>query len=353
MRRRNFDIMECSKKLLLTVLVLLATTVFSLAQELELVDLGVIEGEFKNFKRTLSWKNDSNDSILIKQWSDSPDLQFKPIEHSIAAGEEIELPITIELSGEAGDYEFELRLLDKNDFVLHGFQMTFKVLQSELDVFKAYRNVYWPFRTKEEVFNLKVGKRGDELTASFDVYNLGGKDLDLSNVLVSDSIQIDFEPKVIPHNQFGRMKISFKSRSLSKIGFTREVLKLYQKDKLISVLPVQYTLLPKTSTGVNGPRLSTSKVNHDFKVVKVNEVREVSISLANNGSKPLKIERIESNCDCLTFNKIEAITPGKSKELRVTFNATGRIGLEKKTIAIFSNDPRKPVRVLTFRAHVK
>lgn len=341
------------RKLMLSVLAMLYIATLSQAQELEFVDLGVIEGEFKQFRRVFSWTNNGQESVSLKLWGDSPDLKFSEFSESIGVGEQIDISIKIDLPSAAGDYEYELRLLDENDFVLYGYQMSFKVLQSELDIFKAYRNVYWPFRTKEEVFSLKAGEVGDTLSAIFDVYNLGGKDLNLETVFTSDSVKVSFIPNEIAHHQFGRMKVEFVSNDNSRLGFQRQIIKVYQEGRLLAALPIQYTLVPRLSSNEGGARLSTSIVNHDFKVMKIGSNKEVTVSIANNGSEALIIERMESNCDCLIYNRIESIDPGTSQNLRVVFNAKGRLGLERKTIAIFSNDPNKPVQVLTFRAHVK
>lgn len=321
------------------------------AQELEFVELGVIEGEFKSIARTLSWINTGHETVNVHIWTDSPLLKSSLLESRVPAGSTIDIPVRLLLPETAGDHEYELRLLDDRDFLLHGFQFSLKVLHSELDVFKAYRNVHWPFRTKEEVFNLRAGMRQDTLKATFDVYNLGGSDLDLGTMSIGDSLLVTFEPKVIPHNQFGKMAIQLFSKDNSSIGFQKQVIKLSQEGKLVATLPIQYTLLPKR--GEEGPQLTTSIVNQDFKVVKRGEKREVEIALVNKGVSPLLIEKIESNCDCLTFNDIKEIDAGESATLKVIFNAQGRMGLERKTIAIFSNDPNRPVQVLTFRAHVK
>ncbi|WP_170827394.1 DUF1573 domain-containing protein [Roseivirga sp. 4D4] len=333
--------------------ILLFSTKVSWAQELEFVDLGVVEGEFNRYNRTLTWTSQGTDSLSIRLWSNSEDLSFEPIKRPIAGGEEVEIPISIALPDKAGDYEYELRVLDENDLVLHGFQMSFKVLQSELDVFKAYRNVHFPFRAKEEVFNLRSAKRGDTLTAVFDVYNLGGRDIKARELLAGDSIKVSFPTNEVAHNTFSKMRIEFITNDQSELGFEKRAIKVYDRQRLVTVLPVQYTLLPKPAGSVNGPKLSTSLINHDFKVVKEGQAKEVTVALANNGGAALMIEKIESSCECLSFNEIDQIDPGTSQSLRVKFNAEGRDGLERKTIAIFSNDPQKPVLVLTFRAHVK
>lgn len=353
MRRVVFKSKPCRLNSIIVVVLMFFCASSMNAQSLQFVDLGVVEGEFRQFDRVFTWTNESSDSVKIQLWSSDPNLKFTPLKRQVRGGEQIEIPISIALPDVAGDLEYELRLLDDNDLVLHGFQMSFKVLQGELDVFKAYRNVYFPFRTKEEVFNLRSGERGDTLSAFFDVYNLGGKNLSVSNLSAGDSIKVSFEVDTVEHNTFSKMRIDFISNDQTELGFQKRVFKLYDQGNLVTALPVQYTILPKKEGREEGVNLTLSLINHDFKVIKVGSTEEVTISLGNTGNKPLIIEKMESNCDCLIYNNISSIAPGDSQSLTVKFDATGRIGLERKTIAIFSNDPLQPIRVLTFRAHVK
>jgi len=343
----------CRLNRIVVIVFMLFTTFVGIAQNLQFVDLGVVEGEFRQYDRVLTWTNQSSDSVYLQFWSSNENLKFTPLKRSVGGGELIEIPISIALPEEAGDLEYELRLLDDNNLVLHGFQMSFKVLQSELDVFKAYRNVHFPFRTKEEVLNLRSGVRGDTLSAFFDVYNLGGQDLNAVNLNGGDSVHISFSTDKVAHHAFSKMRIDFISNSKTELGFQKRVFKFYNNKKLVTALPVQYTILPKKAANDQGPNLNIDISSYDFKVMNVGSAKEVEISVANNGNQPLVIEKVESNCDCLMYNNISSIAPGSSQILKVVFNATGRMGLERKTLAIFSNDPLKPVQILTFRAHVK
>ncbi|WP_339607061.1 DUF1573 domain-containing protein, partial [uncultured Roseivirga sp.] len=120
-------------------------------------------------------------------------------------------------------------------------------------------------------------------------------------------------------------------------------------------IPVQFTLENKPITASpDSPYLSVSDLDHDFKVLGVNDKGNVTIKLSNSGNEPLEFFKIESNCSCLKYDIDKAVlASGESVDMEVTFDATNRLGFERKTLAIFSNDPRKPTVVITFRAHVK
>ena len=102
------------------------------------------------------------------------------------------------------------------------------------------------------------------------------------------------------------------------------------------------------------PHLTLSKLTHDFKVMKKGTRQQVNIRLTNTGNALLRIEKLESNCNCLQYKMVpQALKAGQSVVLTVTFNATNRMGYERKTLALFTNDPEQPTKVLTFEAHVK
>lgn len=334
-------------------------TVTVSAQELQFVDLGVVEGEFKQLQREVYWVNGSNDEVKLKLVSKNKKLQPDRKQVVLAGSDTLRIPFTIDIPALPGYYEYELQLIGNEDFLLHGFQFGVQVLAAEQDIFKAYRNTQWPFRTKERVLNLKAGYKGDTLSSTFDVFNMGGSDLKLDEVYVSDSIWVSFQPKLIKHNQFGQMTIQMRPSENAPSGFQKIPITLKIAEDTLSNLPIQFTLLPPRKyadeeTVSGGPTITSSLINHDFKVMEVGQIRSVDIKLANVGNEELKLERLESNCDCLTYElEKKTMGSGESIDMKVTFNATGRIGLERKTLAIFSNDPSNPTLVITFRAHVK
>ncbi|WP_420386434.1 DUF1573 domain-containing protein [Roseivirga sp.] len=337
---------------------LLILTNLLTAQEVRFVDMGVVEGEFKSLEREVAWVNHSNNPVKLKLSSQSKTINLDFKQKTVAPNDTLVIPFTVELAQTPGFYEYEIEL-GTSELILQKFQLGLQILAPEIDVFEAYRNTHWPFRAKERVFNLRAGYKSDTLQATFDVYNLGGEDLDLKDVKISDSTWVSFTPSTIKHNQFGHMTLYMVASDEATSGFQRTTFDLMINEKLIGKLPVQYTLLPAvqydSEEQVSGaPNITSSIINHDFKVMKVGEVQSVDITLANLGKAPLKLESIQSNCDCLSY-EIPKMNLGSGESIRmtVTFDATNRIGLERKTLAVFSNDPSNPTMVLTFKAHVK
>ncbi len=338
----------------LFIISLLALSPFARAQELVAVDLGAIEGELKRIERTISWTNESSESVELGFWYASDELNVATDQLSVASGETVNIPVGIELPERIGDHEYELRILNEEKDLLIGYLFSFKKLNAESDVLKAYDNVFWPLWAKDNVFNLKRGFIGDTLQAAFDVYNFSGQELSFENLETDSIYQLHFEPAIIQHNGFARMTVSLVSEGLEG-GFVKDRLDFYKGEKLRGSIPIQYTLIPKPQdAALDAARISISRDSHDFKVVKVGAEVTTSFMLRNRGAKVLDLSKIESNCDCLTYQlpKTE-LGIGEEVEMSVTFNAKNRIGLERKTLAIFSNDPEQPTQVITIRAHVK
>lgn len=330
----------------------------SRAQQLDVIELGSIMGEMKSFQSTLSWQNASNDTLRVSLWTNREELTFEQETQLVFPKDELRLAYEIDLEATEGEEVYEVRLVGEQEVVLHGFLLKARVFEAEEDVFRAYRNDFFPFRSTGQVFNLNSGFRGETLSGKFSLYNFGGQSLDMQQVITSiPGIDVSFEPQQVPHNSFSRVTITLQSSEEQVPGFTRDRLNIMHADSSVIVtLPVQFTLEPAPAYGqhTEGPRIAVSRLNHDFRVMKVGGYESVNITISNTGRAPLKIEALEANCDCLEYELDSTeLAQGTSTQLKVSFNASNRLGYERKTLALFTNDPSQPTKVLTFKAHVK
>ncbi len=73
----------------------------------------------------------------------------------------------------------------------------------------------------------------------------------------------------------------------------------------------------------------------------------------NTGDAPLVLTRVIASCGCTTpeWTK-EPIAPGKSGDVKITYNPAGRPGVFAKTISIYSNG-KKGSFILTIKGKVK
>lgn len=104
----------------------------------------------------------------------------------------------------------------------------------------------------------------------------------------------------------------------------------------------------------NSPRIQLNETSFDFGEVALNEKATHRFIFQNTGAVPLEILEIKSSCRCTTARvSSQTIEPGASGSLEVTFDSTGRFGLEKKGVRFRTNDPLHPKVHLQIKAFVK
>jgi len=90
------------------------------------------------------------------------------------------------------------------------------------------------------------------------------------------------------------------------------------------------------------PQLLISEEEWDFGKVMPDTKPSHMFIITNGGNEDLIIERVRSSCGCVqTSISTNRIFPGKSAELKATFNTVGYEGKLEKIIYIKSNDPKE------------
>ena len=88
------------------------------------------------------------------------------------------------------------------------------------------------------------------------------------------------------------------------------------------------------------PKITISEEEWDFGKIKEDERPEHIFNIKNTGGSELVINRVRAACGCTaTMLSSDHVLPGKSAELKTTFNPSGYEGKVKKAIYIESNDP--------------
>jgi hypothetical protein len=114
---------------------------------------------------------------------------------------------------------------------------------------------------------------------------------------------------------------------------------------IVGAFLIFYNIQNKSS---RPPTISISEEEWDFGKIKEDERPVHIFTIKNIGKEELIISRVRSSCGCAaTLLSSDNIQPGKSTELKVTFNPTGYNGLVKKDIYIESNDPQLPKTKIT------
>ena len=86
------------------------------------------------------------------------------------------------------------------------------------------------------------------------------------------------------------------------------------------------------------------KDEFDFGTIEQGESTTHEFKFTNTGSEPLIISKAEGSCGCTVpiFPK-EPILKNQSATIKVTFNSTGKFGIQDKTVTITSNAKQNPM----------
>ncbi|WP_102406891.1 DUF1573 domain-containing protein [Parabacteroides bouchesdurhonensis] len=100
--------------------------------------------------------------------------------------------------------------------------------------------------------------------------------------------------------------------------------------------------------------ISAEVTTHDFGDIKeANGKVSHTFQISNTGDAPLVITRVIASCGCTTpeWTK-EPIAPGKTGDVKVTYDPNGRPGPFAKTISVYSNG-KTGSYILTIRGNVE
>ncbi len=86
------------------------------------------------------------------------------------------------------------------------------------------------------------------------------------------------------------------------------------------------------------PKFEFEKIEYDFGKLIQGEKVSYTFKFKNTGDGNLIIENTRTSCGCTVPEYTEKpIAPGENGEMKITFNTTGKLGKQHKTITILSN----------------
>jgi hypothetical protein len=88
----------------------------------------------------------------------------------------------------------------------------------------------------------------------------------------------------------------------------------------------------------SGAVISFKETSIDFGDIVQGAKVEHTFVLTNSGTAPLVISNVAATCGCTVPSwPKEPVAPGKSAEIKVSFNSAGKIGKQNSVVRIYSN----------------
>lgn len=101
------------------------------------------------------------------------------------------------------------------------------------------------------------------------------------------------------------------------------------------------------------PQLVVDDPTFNFGIVQQgNKVTHV-FTIRNSGDAPLTIQKVRPSCGCTAANSsTPMLNPGKTGEIKITFDSTNFSGKVSKTVFLDTNDPKSPAYTLTLTGSI-
>jgi hypothetical protein len=126
-----------------------------------------------------------------------------------------------------------------------------------------------------------------------------------------------------------------------------------KKISIVLLLIISGLLFSQCNYAQNSPKIFSPKTDHEFGEILEGQLVTHEYEIKNIGNAELKIDKVRASCGCTAAQQVaNSLKPGESTKIKVEFDSHGRMGLQEKTVYVFTNDPNTPQLKLTFNATI-
>ncbi len=221
-------------------------------------------------------------------------------------------------------------------------------------------------RFKHRVWNLgKVYTTPTAMVKEFQVYNDSDTLLTFIDSLsyAPAHVRVEAYPRQLAPKTMGIIRLHYDAKAKAEYGFMNESIQLVTDEakearKHITLYTTIEEYFPQQSNEVlrEAPRAQLSSRRVDFREIDEGQVFHTSIELSNIGRSPLILRKVKPNCSCIRYrlaNNQKTLQQGERVTMDLWFDTSGRRGNQQKSILIYTNDPREPVRKFILRGRIK
>lgn len=155
-------------------------------------------------------------------------------------------------------------------------------------------------------------------------------------------------PNVILPYREGVIFMNYNASLNPTFGFKMDKFKMITNDKDFpeKTLFVSAEILEYFDTSMqNNATIFLKETGFEFGKIKVGEIKTHNFEIKNTGTDTLIIRQVRTSCGCTVANlSKDKIAPGKTAQLKVTYNTAGATkGINNKPITIISTDRKNQV----------
>lgn len=118
-------------------------------------------------------------------------------------------------------------------------------------------------------------------------------------------------------------------------------------------IAVTLVLLLVAVQGLAAPIIFVERPTFEFGTITQGQKVDHVFMIKNRGDESLVLKEIRSSCGCTAATpSTKTIAPGKSGEIRVSFDSGSFSGVVTKAVTVDSNDPRNPISSLVMKGMI-
>jgi uncharacterized protein (DUF58 family) len=107
---------------------------------------------------------------------------------------------------------------------------------------------------------------------------------------------------------------------------------------LFTLLALVFAFNANAQEATSGAAITFKEKSIDFGDIVQGDKVSHTFQLTNSGTTPLIISNVAATCGCtVPLWPKEPIAPGKSAEIKVSFNSAGKMGKQNSVVRIYSN----------------
>ena len=324
-------------------------------------DFGDIKESDGNVSHSFDFTNTGSEPLIIQNVTPScgcttPTWTKEPV----MPGEKGYIKAVFNPSNRPGHFDKYITVQSNASQPSVRLRITGKVEAKPLTIEDEYRYQMGNLRLKSNHVSFGTVYKGQPQTQLIDYINDSDKPLTLEakNVPAHLAVKID-HPTLKPHEK-GTIEVTYLSNKQPDWDFLIDRFDLYingetdRTYKLIVSANVQEDFSSMSQDQLaKAPEISFTDKNFDFGKLVQGESVNHEFTFVNKGKTDLMIRKVHASCGCTAaMISSEVVKPGQSGSIKVTFNSSGKLGNQNKTVTVITNDPQHAREILWIRGEV-
>jgi LEA14-like dessication related protein len=192
-------------------------------------------------------------------------------------------------------------------------------------------------------------------------YNQGTAPVSVQFKIIPPHIKIKTIPEIVQPKSKGYFLITFDATKKQAYGYvTNRIYLSFNNEekydfafKVSGIIEEDFSQLSATDLA-NAPQIDYNSRTFDFGEIPEGKKVDYTFKIANKGKRALIIRNVTTSCDCTAGQPVSnTIQPGGSTEMKVSFDSSGKVGLQNKIITVICNDPKQSTTVLRVTGTVR